>query len=558
MTSKRLRRPRSLAAPLLLLLPLALAGIGLGACTSKEVAPKPHVEQVLRVRMREEPPDTDPSQSGDSLSDQVNLPIHDGLVDFDPATLAVVPAVADAWEISTDGLQYTLHLKAGVRFHNGRVMTSDDVIYSFTRVLDPRVNSKRRDIFAAIEGAEAFGSGKAAKVEGLEQVDPLTVRIHLVRRLPQFLEFLATPPASILPREVYDDPEKNYLTHPVGCGPFKLARWERSNFMELTAFGDYHKGRPKLDRVLIRFIENPSTAMQEYRAGGLDWMDEFTGSESEIAQELPDDYRKGPYLGIYYYGMNLGRPPFRGNVDLRKAVNYAVDKQAICDQIFEKTHTVSRGILPPGMPGYNPDLAGYPYDPEKAREHLAKAGYPEGLGLAGFDLWVNNHEKHLQIAQKIQSDLKAVGIPVRIRAVDFATMMQSLEGTPQTPGEALFYRYGWQADYPDPDAFLYPLLHSRNLGPKGNYSRYSSRRVDELLDRARTLMRMEERVPLYREAERIAVEEDAVWLFISNYTQRLLIKPYVKDVVLSPLGYNRVPLERVWLEAPPARARTSR
>ncbi|MCI0657326.1 MAG: ABC transporter substrate-binding protein, partial [Acidobacteria bacterium] len=163
-------------------------------------------------------------------------------------------------------------------------------------------------------------------------------------------------------------------------------------------------------------------------------------------------------------------------------------------------------------------------------------------------LWVNNNQKLLEAAQKVQADLKSAGITVRIKAVDFATFLQALQGTSQAPGDALFYRYGWNADYPDPDAFLYWLLHSRNIGPAGNIGRYSNPKVDALLDQARNLSSMEERIPLYQEAERIAVDEDAAWLFLANYTQRVLIKPYVQGVVLSPLGSMRIPLDQLWIE----------
>jgi len=536
------------------LLALAVVLPGLSGCTSPEPA-KPKVRQVLRMRMRENPPDTDPAQSADTLSDRINLAVHDGLLDFDPQSLALVPAVSESWEISRDSLTYTFRIRPGVRFHNGRVLTSADVLYSFTRVLDPKVNSKRHEILEDVKGALAFEQGRSPSVEGFSTPDPKTFVITLEKPLPYFLELLATPAASIVPREVYEDPHREFLSHPVGCGPFKVVRWERSNFMELEAFGDYYQGRPKLDGILVRFIENPSSAMEEYRHGELDYMDEMVGSETALAKELPVDYRKAPFMGTFYFGFNLARPPFKGNVNLRKAFNYAVDRQGLCDQVFEGTLTPSHGILTPETPGFNRDLKGYDFDPAKAREFLAKAGYPGGKGLPEMDLWVNNNQKLLEAAQKVQSDLKAAGIGVRVKAVDFATFLQALQGSADTPGEALFYRYGWNADYPDPDAFLYWLLHSRNSGPAGNIGRYANPKVDALLDQARGIGDLEQRIPLYREAERIAVEEDAAWLFLANYTQRVLIKPDVKGVVLSPLGSTRIPLDKLWMEAPASGAR---
>src|SRR5262249_40371926 len=155
-------------------------------------------------------------------------------------------------------------------------------------------------------------------------------------------------------------------------------------------------------------------------------------------------------LATFYFGFNLARKPFQGNADLRRAFNFAVNREALCSQVYEGSMSVSGGILPPGIPGYNPDLKGYGYDPVRARDYLARAGYPQGRGLPVLDRWVNNNQKLLQAAERVEADLKAVGIPVRIKAADFAAFLQALKGTADSPGEALFYRYGWQADYPDP------------------------------------------------------------------------------------------------------------
>ncbi|MCI0410829.1 MAG: ABC transporter substrate-binding protein, partial [Acidobacteria bacterium] len=204
------RRALAISA-LALLLPIV------DGCSAPEPA-KPKVQQILKMRMRENPPDTDPAQSADSLSDRINLAVHDGLVDFDPESLAIVPAVAESWEISKDGLIYTFRLHPGVRFHNGKVLTSADVLYSFTRVLDPKVNSKRREILAGVKGAEAFGRRSATQVEGLSAPDPKTFVITLEKPMPYFLQLLATPAAAIVPRPGRPGANRSY------SGPAALRR----------------------------------------------------------------------------------------------------------------------------------------------------------------------------------------------------------------------------------------------------------------------------------------------------------------------------------------------
>ena len=254
-----------------------------------------------------------------------------------------------------------------MRFHNGKVLTSADVLYSFKRVLDPKVNSKRREILAGVKGAEAFERGRAAEVEGI-----------LGSRSKDFRDRSGQAHA-LLPAAAGDACRLHRaaggLRRPAEGLPFaaggmrsvQVARWERSNFMELEAFGDYYQGRPKLDQVLVRFIENPASAMEEYRRGGLDYMDEMVGSETSIARELPPGLSEAPLLGTFYFGFNLARAPFKGNPNLRKAFNYAVDRQSLCDQTFEGTLTPSHGILAPD-PGFNPQLRRYDFDPALARD----------------------------------------------------------------------------------------------------------------------------------------------------------------------------------------------
>jgi oligopeptide transport system substrate-binding protein len=536
-----LRARRAVAAALLLALPL-----GLAACSSRspdKTAPR----QVFRFRLREEPPTVDPAQMTDNLSEAIVMNVFRGLVAMDPESLTVVPAVASSWTVSTDNLTYTFHLRDGVTFHNGRALQAQDVAWSFERLLKKETHSPRRWLLEPVAGALDFAAGKAPSVAGLSAPDPRTVVLRLDRPFAPFLGMLTMGGASIVPREVYEDPEKSYLRAPVGCGPFKVVRWEPSSLIEMAAFDQYYGGRPAIDLVQARIIENQVTAFQEYRTGGLDSLDEVP---TDLPPDVEPEVLRYPLLGIGYIGFNLDRAPLKGNPALRQAINYAVDKEYLWSKLLPGANIPGRGLIPPGIAGYDADLPGYPHDEAKARSLLARAGYPAGRGLSPIALWFNTSGDNRRIAEQVQADLRGVGIPVTLREVDWAAYLKAVEGTAETSGEAQMFRFGWSLDYPDADAVLRPLLHSKNIGPAGNYFRYRNPGFDDLVDRALTLVDPAARADLYRKAERIAVMEDAPLLFLNYFGSMTLFKPYVKGVTPTPLGEFRIPLERLRLEKP--------
>jgi len=520
--------------------------LGLAACGSRspdKTAPR----QVFRFRLREEPPTVDPAQMTDNLSEAIVMNVFRGLVAMDPESLAVVPAVAASWTVSPDNLTYTFRLRDGVTFHNGRALEAQDVVWSFERVLKKETHSPRRWLLEPVTGALDFAAGKASSVTGLSTPDPRTVVLHLDRPFAPFLGMLTMGGASIVPREVYENPEKSYLRAPVGCGPFKVVRWEPSSLIEMAAFDRYYGGRPAIDLVQARIIENQVTAFQEYRTGGLDSLDEVP---TDLPADVEPEVLRYPLLGIGYIGFNLDRAPLKGNPALRQAINYAVDKEYLWSKLLPGANIPGRGLIPPGIAGYDADLPGYPHDEAKARSLLARAGYPAGRGLAPISLWFNTSGDNRRIAEQVQADLRGVGVPVTLREVDWAAYLKAVEGSAETAGEAQMFRFGWSLDYPDADAVLRPLLHSKNVGPAGNYFRYRNPAFDDLVDRALTLVDPAARADLYRKAERIAVMEDAPLLFLNYFGSMTLFKPYVKGVTPTPLGEFRIPLERLRLEKP--------
>jgi len=524
-----------------------LALLSPGGCG--HAAAPPAAEQVYRFRLREDPPTLDPALVTDNLSEAVTTNVFRGLVAMDPESLEVVPAVAASWTVSPDGLVYTFRLRPDARFQNGRPVTADDVAWSFRRLLGKETHSPRRWLLEPVAGATDFAEGRATDVTGIAVSAPDVVTLRLERPFAPFLGMLTMSGASIVPREVYDDPAKAYLRAPVGCGPFQVVRWEQANVIEMKAFDGYWGGRPAVDRILVRIIENRTTALEEYRAGGLDSLDEVPES---IDADLAADVHRYPYISVGYIGFNLGLAPFKGNAALRKAFNYAVDKEYLWNVLMPGGNTPGRGIIPPGIPGYDPDLPGYPHDAARAQSLLAAAGYPGGRGLPPITLWVNTSEDNRRIAQQIQADLRKVGVSIAIKEVDWAAYLQAVEGTAAVPGQAQMFRFGWYLDYPDADAILRLQLHSRNIGPPGNYFRYSNPEFDRLVDQALVMTDPKARADNYRRAERIAVMDDAVWLFLNYFESATLFKPYVKGIVHTPLGEFRIPLERLVIEKPAA------
>jgi oligopeptide transport system substrate-binding protein len=532
----------------ILLFAFAAAGPALLGC-SRAAPPEARAEQVFRFRLHEDPPTLDPALANDQFSEAILLNVNRCLVELDPGTLELKPAVAESWTLSEDRLLYTFRLRDGVRFHNGRPLTSKDVVYSFTRLLTPGTNSPRRFLLEPVAGASDFIEGRSPTVAGLSAPDDRTVTVRLSRPFAPFLSELTMVNASIVPKEVYDDPQKGYLRAPVGCGPFRFGRWEQANFIELLAFDGYYGGRPAVDKVVVRMIESRASALQEYVAGGLDSLDEVPDStDGPMLAKVGPEISRYPYIGTGYIGFNMALAPFKGNAALRKAINYAVDKKYLWEVLSPGGNTPANGIVPPGIPGHDEGLAGYPHDEAKARALLAQAGYPSGRGLPPISLWVNTGEGQRQIVSQIQSDLKNIGVTVTLREVDWGAYIAAVSGTKDTPGQAQMFRMGWNLDYPDADAILRPLLHSSNAGPAGNFGRYRNPEFDALIDQALGLSDPDKRAELYRKAQKIAVMDDAVWIFLNYYQSATLFKPYVKGVVLSPLGEFHLPLERLRIE----------
>lgn len=488
------------------------------------------------------PATLDPAFVNDVYSRTVVRQIFEGLVQFD-AHLKPIPAIAEFWEASRDSRTWTFTLRRGVRFHHGREVTADDFVYSFTRLLHTTQSGPLSDLLRRIQGAEEVLQGKTASLQGLKALTSYTLQITLQEPHGLLLTVLGLPNAAVVPKEEVERLGQNFAQTPVGTGPFQFVRWEQGKEIVLQAYDRYYDGRPYLDTVTFKIGAKFEEAFTDFLRGDL----EEAIVPSQRTEEIHTDARyrqyqlfRKPSLGLLYLGFNTQSKPF-DDKRVRQAFHYAVNKEAIVREITRMGSGVATGVLPPGMPGHAPDLQGYYYNPVKAKQLLAEAGYPNGEGFPVVQLWtVSKAESTRAEFAAYQQYWAALGVQVETRfATDWATFDSMLR-----QGQVPIFRVAWYADIPDPDNFFTPLLHSAG---QPNYMFYRNPALDTLLDQARQEGNEAQRMSLYRQAERLVID-DAPWIPQHNQVFEHLYQPYVQGIEISLLGERWIPMNKIWLK----------
>jgi ABC-type transport system substrate-binding protein len=524
---------------LLVLTLVADAPVGSGQ--TEPAAPASAASAVYRRPLTQNPSTLDPARISDIYGVSVSQQIFDGLVQFDQ-TLTLAPSLAQFWKATRDGLTWTFTLRRGVRFHHGREMTSDDVVFSLTRLVDPRVHSGAADLFAGIKGAREFREGRARSVSGLTAIDRYTVQVVLDEAIAPFVSLAAVGYAKIVPRDVVEQQGEAFGSHPVGTGPFRFVRWEPAREIVLTANNDYFGGRPALAGVVYRIFPGQKfeAVYDEFKKGNLEDAHVPTRDYHQVVKDPSHVYVRRSMFNVRFYGFNTRLKPF-DDVRVRRAVIHAIDRETIVNDIFLGRFVPARGVLPPGGLGYNPKLRAYDYDPARARELLAQAGHPGGAGLPAVTIVSSvKEDRILREHEQIRKNLEAVGIRAEFRYLtDFPAFARMLADRPPQ-----MFLYAWYADVPDPDSFLYRLFYSKSTR---NYFGYASSTVDDLLVRARAEQDLQRRVDLYRRAEQ-AVVDDAVLVPVWHYTYERLFQPYVRSFEVNGLGDAYIPLRKIRLD----------
>lgn len=470
------------------------------------------------------------STSGTTF-DASSRQIYNRLVEFETGTTDIVPGLAERWEVSKDGLEYTFYLREKVRFHDtayftpGRYFNADDVLFSFNR---QRNNS---DPWYKVSGGvyKYYNDMEFNKlIRDVIKLDDYKVKIILNKPNSPFLSNMAMDFASILSKEYADAmmkagaPEQLDLK-PVGTGPFMFIKYEKDAFIRYQAHPQYWRGREKIDKLVFAITVDPSVRYARLRAGECQVM----------AYPLPTDIKsmkknpsivvdEQPGLNTAYWAFNIRKPPF-DQARVRQAMNYAINRQAILDVIYQGTGTIATSVIPPGIWSWQGPDNVYVYNPDRAKELLTAAGYGAGFEL---DLWAMPVQRPYnpnarKMAVLMQQDLKKIGIKVNILSYEWGTYLKkSRDGEHQT------ILLGWTGDNGDPDNFFTPLLSCAATETGNNRSFWCNQRFDDLISLARIELDKEKRKKLYRTAE-VIFKQEAPWMTIAHSVR---YQPHLKNV----------------------------
>jgi oligopeptide transport system substrate-binding protein len=445
--------------------------------------------------------------------------IFNGLVQIDSA-LNTMPCIAKTWQISADKLTYTFNLRNDVYFHDhelfpnrkGRKVIASDFVYSFYRLIDPKVASS---------GGWIFGE-KVKDINNFIAINDTTFQIKLVKPFPAFMNLLTTQYCSVVPKEIVEHYGKDFRSHPVGTGPFKFRYWKEDEILVLLKNEHYWEKQsneqlPFLDAVKVTFINDKQSAFMNFIKKELDFFDKVDGSyrddiltkSGKMTLKYKDKFilRKGLYLNTEYIGIMVDtniaitkHSPLRFK-KVRQAINYAIDRAKLIKYLRNSIGIpATSGFIPQGMPGFDSTaVKGYHYNPKKAARLLAEAGFPNGRGMPQVMLSTSTTYKDL--IEFVQGELGEIGIKTKVDVSPSASLRDLM-----SKNEVNFFRGSWIADYPDGEIYL-AMFYSKNKVPNGpNYTAYYNDEFDRLFEKSYYEADNEKRYKMYHKMDSMIMD----------------------------------------------------
>lgn len=440
----------------------------------------------------------------DNVTEALLSTTEDGSVE--PTLLTKLP------EISDDQLTYSFELRPDVKFHDGETLKASDVKYSYERLIKM---VKMASLLQYVEGYDEMSNGSATELSGIQIQDDTHFTIKLTEPYAPFLSVLSTAYTAIYPQDACEKAGDSWgMSTLIGTGPFKLDSYKNGVGATLTRFDGYHGGPVKLDGVSYKFIEDPNTQVMEYQKGDVDYVD--------MDPSIYPVYSSNPNLKDQIFGFQpTGNYTMSFNVKsipdpkVREAIALSIDRDAICDSILHGTATVPNSYIPAGIIGHDDTLPKFEYNPQKAKELLAEAGYGDGYNLR---VTVNTkYQGNVAIATAFQQQAKAAGINVEVEQVDSAAWSDMKKSGGVDCGIA-----NWYVDYPDPESMLYPMTET-DL----NSSFWHNDEFDKLLKEGVATTDPAERQEIYKKAEHIMTREDWATTPLYNETKFYLLKPNI-------------------------------
>lgn len=497
-------------------------------------APSSPSPAVLRFAIGEDPRSLEPGLSILLQDSLIALNLHVGLFAYDKDSV-LRPYLVQDRKLSDDRLIWTFILHKNWTWHNGRVITAGDIKQGWERYLDPRLSAWGASYLTSISGAREMLAGSAFSLRGVETPDEHTLKVRLTRPDPLFPLRLGATPTWVAPPEVVLKGEPKWKDQPQGGGPFKLIEWQPRSRIVLEANPQFAGTKPWLDRIEILIVPDPTTALNLYRSGSLDIAPVVASQMRGLRNDpvLRNELHSWPAAQLLFIGLDAQKAAVFRDPQVRQAFTHAIDRVAICEQVLSGAWSPASGMIPTNVPGHSrgPGLA---YDPERARELLADAGFPDAREFPALELAVSQ-DTESTAAEAVAAQLREnLAVDVEVRRVEPGAFYTGLRA--HRWGAFLT---GWTADYLSAEQWLFRLLYRDQ---PTNFTGYANPGFDALVDEALGTETEDEQARLWQEANRLATA-DAALIPLAYGRFAFLVKPGISGFaanVFGPVGFERV------------------